>query len=132
MWSAGVLAKYWALQLPAAALVAVLLHLARDPFGLQDWLVWSLVAAWVAKDAALYPLVWRSYDPEPVGTANSFEGARGVAAERLAPAGYVHVQGELWQAELVDRSAAVDRGAPVRVLALRGLTLLVEPEEDER
>lgn len=129
MWSAPVLAKYWTLQVPGAALVALLLYLLRDTLGLQTWMLWSIVALWMVKDALLYPIVWRSYDPSPADAWHALEGARCVAVDRLAPAGYVRMQGELWHAELVDRMSAVDRGAPVRVHAVRGLTLLVEPDE---
>lgn len=129
MWSAPVLAKYWALQLPATALVATLLYLLRGVLGLPEWMLWSLVALWVAKDVALYPMAWRSYDPDPADAWHALEGARGVAVDRLAPAGYVRMQGELWRAELADRAVTVDRGAPVRVHAVRGLTLVVRPDD---
>jgi hypothetical protein len=62
MWSGRVLAKYWALQLPFTALLITALLWFEDDLGLPRWLTWTLVAAWVAKDAILYPLVWRSYD----------------------------------------------------------------------
>ena len=50
-------------------------------------------------------------------------GATGVAQQPLAPSGQVLVHGELWQAE---SNAPVNPGEPVRVQAVRGLTLLVE------
>jgi membrane protein implicated in regulation of membrane protease activity len=43
--------------------------------------------------------------------------------------GYVRIGGELWRAEAA--SGFVPRGAPVRVVAVRGLTLVVEPEAGE-
>lgn len=131
MWSAAVLTKYWLLQLPGTAFVALILYLLRDTLGLPTWMLWSIIGIWVAKDVALYPLLWRSYDPNPIGTAHSLEGARGIAVDRLAPMGYVRVQGELWRAELTYPAAPVERGTPVRVHAVRGLTLLVEPEQQE-
>jgi membrane-bound ClpP family serine protease len=54
-------------------------------------------------------------------------GATGEAAERLAPSGHVRVLGELWQAR---SSSELPRGARVRVVAVDGLTLEVEPAED--
>jgi membrane protein implicated in regulation of membrane protease activity len=51
-------------------------------------------------------------------------GATGEAATPLAPVGQIRVLGELWQARA---SSDVPRGAPVRVVALHGLTVDVEP-----
>jgi membrane-bound serine protease (ClpP class) len=50
-------------------------------------------------------------------------GAAGVAQQMLAPQGQILIHGELWQAE---SDALVKPGDTVRVLAVRGLTLLVE------
>jgi membrane-bound serine protease (ClpP class) len=55
-------------------------------------------------------------------------GAVGVVTQMLDPLGYVRVQGHIWRATLPDgaqQRLPVD--AAVRVLAVRGLTLLVEP-----
>ncbi len=126
-----VLTKYWALQLPATAAVALVLYLLQDTIGLPTWALWSIVALWIAKDAILFPIVWRSYDPNPVHTAHSLEGAHGIALDQLAPSGYVRVNGERWHAELADRSSVIEEGASVRVQTVRGLTLLVEAERPE-
>ncbi len=131
MWSAPVLTKYWLLQLPATAAVALVLYLLQDTIDLPTWALWSIVAIWIAKDAVLYPLVWRSYDPSPVSTTRALEGAQGIALDRLAPSGYVRVNGELWHAELTDHSSPIEQGAPVRVRAVRGLTLLVDRQRGE-
>jgi membrane protein implicated in regulation of membrane protease activity len=51
-------------------------------------------------------------------------GATGVVSEPLAPVGQVRVQGELWEAHSSSELAAGER---VRVIAVNGLTLEVEP-----
>lgn len=51
-------------------------------------------------------------------------GATGEATTQLAPMGQIRVLGELWQARA---SSEIPRGTPVRVVALDGLTLAVEP-----
>ena len=51
-------------------------------------------------------------------------GAIGEATERLAPTGHVRVLGELWEARATSELA---RGTPVRVVAVNGLKLDVEP-----
>ena len=51
-------------------------------------------------------------------------GATGEVSEQLAPSGSIRVLGELWEAH---SSSEVPAGARVRVIAVRGLTLEVEP-----
>ena len=80
---------------------------------------------WVAKDAALYPFVWRSYDPGYPATMHSLDGEHGVATERLDRSGYVRVCGELWRAELDRGARPVDKDEPVQVQATGGHTLIV-------
>ena len=53
-------------------------------------------------------------------------GATGEVTGRVAPAGQVRVLGELWEARSNTELAAGDR---VRVVAVDGLTLEVEPAE---
>lgn len=133
MWSGLVLAKYWALQLPAAALLIVVLRAVGDHFAWPPWVVWTIVGAWVAKDAILYPFVWRSYDPHyPATLPYSMEGGKGVAIERIDPSGFVRIWGELWRAELARGARCIEQGETVRVLGRHGLTLVVEPEEEQQ
>ena len=54
-------------------------------------------------------------------------GSTGEAAERLAPSGQVRVLGELWRAR---SSSELPPGSRVRVVAVHGLTLEVQIEED--
>lgn len=58
-------------------------------------------------------------------------GAQGIAEERLAPSGYVRVHGELWQGELMGGDPPIDGGQAVRVQEVHGLTLFVQPYNDE-
>lgn len=55
-------------------------------------------------------------------------GATGEVSERLAPTGQIRVRGEIWEA----RSASeLPPGARVRVTAVNGLILEVEPLDEE-
>lgn len=125
LWSAQVLGKYWLLQLPEAAVLAVILLMLQHWFAIPTWVVWSVVALWVVKDAALYPFVWRSFDPEYPAMSHSLNGEYGVATERLDRSGYVRVRGELWRAELARGARAVEKDERVQVQAMRGLTVIV-------
>jgi membrane-bound serine protease (ClpP class) len=55
-------------------------------------------------------------------------GARGVVTQGLDPLGYVRVQGHIWRATLAEGTLPrLPVDAAVRVLEVRGLTLVVEP-----
>jgi membrane protein implicated in regulation of membrane protease activity len=124
-WSAQVLGKYWLLQLPETALLVIILLLLQHSFAIPTWVVWSVVALWIAKDAALYPFVWRSFDPEYPARSHTLDGEHGIATERLDRSGYVRVRGELWKAELARGARAVEKDERVRVQAMRGITVIV-------
>jgi membrane-bound serine protease (ClpP class) len=54
-------------------------------------------------------------------------GSLGSVRRPLEPLGSVYVAGEEWTARAVEGSH-LERGVPVRVVGLDGLTLVVEPE----
>ena len=119
--------RYWLLQMPALALLVLILVYAQRWVELPAWIFWGSLAIWVVKDAVLYPFVWRAYDWDHSKDSNSMVGAKGIAKERLAPSGYVQVRGELWKAELAEGAQPVEEGEPVLVKEVRGLGLMVEP-----
>lgn len=125
-WSAKVVMRYAVLQIPFTALVAVALILLRERLNLPIWFVCAVVALLIIKDIALYPFVWRAYDPETPALANQMEGAQGIAIEDLHPTGYVEIGAERWQAEVSGDGPSIRRGQRVRVNGIRGLTLLVQ------
>lgn len=119
-------ARYLMFEIPgwvvAAAVLALLVHEEQLPARTA----WILLAVFVAKDFALYPVLRVGYQPSsPDGTA-SLVGALGTARERLDPEGWVRVGAELWRAELAHGQAPVEAGAAVRVVAVDALTLHVE------
>lgn len=124
MWSGRLLAKYWALQLPFTAILVAALFLFEDDLGWPRWLMWTIIAAWVAKDAILYPFVWRAYDAG--ASARLPYPTEAVAIERIDPHGRVRSSGELWRAELAPGARPIEEGEAVRISARRRFTLLVE------
>jgi membrane-bound serine protease (ClpP class) len=66
----------------------------------------------------------------PLGTVGSFllpPGSHGVVRQPLEPVGSIHAAGEEWTARSSD-DRPIQRGTPVKVIAVDGLTVLVEPE----
>jgi membrane protein implicated in regulation of membrane protease activity len=125
-----IFAGYVILQLPSLALLVLILILVRRWIDLPEWLVWCFVAVWAAKEVMMFPSVWRSYSHKIRGGSTSLIGARGIAEERLDPSGYVRVNDELWRAKVPQGIRPVLKGENVRVRAIDGLTLLVEPENN--
>jgi membrane-bound ClpP family serine protease len=126
-----VIVGYGILQLPSLALIILILILVRRWIDLPEWLIWCLVAIWVAKEAIMFPSVWRVYKQRVRGGAASYVGARGTAEERLDPTGYVRVHEELWWARVSAGVRPVEPGETVRIRRIDGLTLLVEPENTD-
>ncbi len=118
--------RYILLNIPGVAAVILILIIIQHWVVLPVWLFWSIIVFWVVKDALLFPFVWRAYDWERPGQSRSMVGERGIAKERLAPAGYVQVHGELWRAVVIDDGPAIQMGQSVKIVKMDGLTLFVE------
>lgn len=125
MWSKRVLLKYWAVQVAGWVVVFVFAWLAAEFFEWPKRVVWIVLGIWAAKDALLYPFVWRAYDQRDAQlSAYPSEGAEGTVLRRLAPDGLIRVNGERWKA-VGEGGAHVDEGERVRVLARHGMQLTV-------
>lgn len=115
--------RYLVYQLPGLGLLAILLAAATYWFSLPIWASALATLLWIAKDAALYPLLKRAYeDSKSTGTA-SLVGHLGTAQEDLSPQGLVRIGPELWRAVSV---APIAAGQQVRVTGSDGMTLRVE------
>jgi len=89
-------------------------------------MVVAVLALWIVKDIVLFPRVWKAYafaDNRPVKELLDLEAT---VAYSLDPVGYVRARGELWRAEIKDPRRPAKRGDRVRVVDVRGMTLVVE------
>lgn len=68
--------------------------------------------------------IWLSKRRRPQVGAEALIGATAAVVTPCRPLGYVRVAGELWRARC---EAGADPGDTVRIRALEGLTLVVEP-----
>ncbi len=123
-----VVLRYAAFQLPGQLFVVGLALAAWEWLGAPGWLAWGVPLAWAAKDAVLFPFVWRAYEPDDAAT-DALLGRLAVSEEMLDPGGWARLGPELWRVELARGASAVPRGAKVRVVGVEGLTLRVEPAE---
>jgi membrane protein implicated in regulation of membrane protease activity len=116
--------KYALCQLPGVLLAGGVLFALVSWSGFPEWLAWLLLALWVLKDMALFPLVWSSYSAEPISMP--MVGKVGEVRDVLDPSGYVRIGEEYWKAEIAPGSGPFRPGDRVRVREQRGLTLVVE------
>ncbi len=120
--------RYWLYQLPGIVVVAALAAVAAQWLSLPPWTCVVATLLWVAKDAALYPVVKASYQAGgPTGPA-SLIGSLGTVRDALDPIGMIKIGPELWKAK---SSAPAAAGDVVRVVGCSGMTLLVEAHPPE-
>lgn len=119
-----VVLRYTLLQLPAFAVVSIIIYFIYTTMDLPAYIALLVVIGWVIKDVCIFPFVWRAYDSDSRGTANSMIGKTGFTRERLDPEGYVRIGNELWKAESMG-SEPIEKGEEVVVQEIQGLTLKV-------
>jgi membrane protein implicated in regulation of membrane protease activity len=118
--------RYALYQLPEIVVLILVIILIRHWVEIPEWVAWGVVLLWVIKDAALFPFVWRAFDRRGSDKLLSMVGQQGIATQRLDPAGYVRVRGELWQAEIIGQDYPAEKNQPVVVQAVSGLKLFVK------
>jgi membrane protein implicated in regulation of membrane protease activity len=119
--------RYARYQIPDVAIFALILFVLHQWVGLSLGLFIGLVTLWMVKYVVVFSFVWRAYDKPRPGDVTSLIGTQGIAEERLDPAGYVRVHGELWRAEVIGKTMAIEKGQTVLIERADGLTLLVKP-----
>jgi hypothetical protein len=123
---------YTLIQIPELLLVLVLLVWIGEWLDLNRVLVYMFLTAWIIKDIVLFFLVWPAYVRQAKTVHESMIGSKGVTIETLDPKGYIALDGELWQAELIRPHRLLAKGRPVRVVAGSGLLLKVAPGDVKR
>ena len=119
--------RYTLFQIPDLILLGLGVAAAVHWWNLPVFTAYGLLAAWVAKDVMMYPILRVAYEGGGSSGVEAIHGALGVVTQSLVPSGYVRLGSERWKAELVCGSETVSVGSAIRVVELRGLTLIVEP-----
>ena len=128
-WSTRIVVRYSLLQLPAIGLLLIALVLVQRWVVVSDWVFWGSIIFWITKDIILFPFTWRAYDWDGAREDRPMVGARGIAQETLDPSGFIQVRGELWKADVWGGGRSIEKGERVRVREMKGLTLLVQPDD---
>ncbi len=119
--------KYVLFQIPDLVVLVLLLIFVRRWLDLPIWFNYALIGFWIIKDAFMFRFAWRAYDSD--SRRSPMVGATGIAEERLAPSGYIRLNDEFWKAEVMEKGQEIAKGEAVRVREVKGLTLIVEPED---
>jgi len=119
--------RYTLFQIPDLILLCLGLAAAVRWLNLPVIAAYGLVAAWIAKDIILFPVLRIAYESNGSSESRGVRGALAVVTQPLVPAGYVRLGSELWKAELASGSGSLPVGSSIRVVEVRGLTLIVEP-----
>ncbi len=119
--------RYTLFQIPDLVLLGLGVAAAVRWWDLPVLAAYGLVAVWIVKDILMYPVLRVAYEAGGSSGVDGIHGALGVVTQPLVPSGYVRLGSELWKAELVCGSGTVSVGSAIRVVELRGLTLIVEP-----
>ncbi len=119
--------RYTLFQIPALILLGLGVAAAVRWWDLSVFTAYGVVAVWIAKDVIMYPILRIAYEAGGSSGVDGIHGALGVVTQPLVPSGYVRLGSERWKAELVCGSETVSVGSAIRVVELRGLTLIVEP-----
>jgi membrane-bound ClpP family serine protease len=118
-------------MIPGIVVLILILVVAHEWIAIPIWFACSIIGFSIVKDIVMFPFVWRAYDTDQPGISRSMIGARGTAIERLAPSGFINVQGELWKAQRIGKGPLIEKGEMVCVRKMKGLKLFVEPDESE-
>ena len=120
------LLKYLLLQLPQWLGLALLLWFLVERTTVPRWVGIGFLIVWVVKDLVVYPFIRYAYEGNTKAGTEQLIGNKGVASERLAPEGYIKIQGELWKAQA--KHDPIPQDEAVKVTGARGMTLIVEAE----
>jgi membrane protein implicated in regulation of membrane protease activity len=126
-----VLARYALFQIPDLILLGLGLAAAVRWWELPLAAAYALFGLWAVKDIVMFPILRVAYQTGGSSAADRLDGALGVVTQSLDPTGYVSVASELWSAEATSASAAIAVGSIVRIVEIRGLTLLVEEHSSD-
>lgn len=119
--------RYLFFQLPEWALVLLLLVALHRYTDAPAWVLWLCGLGFAVKDLLLYPWLRHAYEKVGSDPGEHLVGREATVIEELAPEGWVRVNAELWRAKATD--GRVNAGASVRIRALQGHLLVVEPDD---
>jgi len=111
----------------AILVAAVLWLLPLFDINIPLWGLAILMAGLAVHSYIMYRVGRTTFFIKPKVAAENIVGRQGTVTRRLAPEGYVKVQGVLWKA--ICEEAELEAGDEVEVVAIQGLKLVVKPKK---
>ena len=124
----GPLIRYTLLQVPGWLLLGIILWWANGKSYIGLIPAVFIMAAWVLKDVALFPLCRKAFQKGPAIGPAALIGRHAETVTGLDPTGQIRLDGELWTAR-PRGTESIPAGQRVVVIDNDGLTLLVEPAD---
>jgi membrane-bound ClpP family serine protease len=113
-----------------AALAAVVLWVLPElGINIPLWGLILMMLALGAYEYISYLILKKTLEKKPIVSPDI--GSRGITTTQLAPRGYVKIGSELWKAASTS-SNMMDEGKEVVVVGVKGLTLLVAPQDNNK
>ncbi|MDZ7737353.1 MAG: NfeD family protein [Gammaproteobacteria bacterium] len=120
------LTRYILVQTPGWLCLALLLWWAAYNDWIAAWTAALIMAGWILKDAALYPLCKPGFETGPAIGPGALVGRQAKVITALTPEGQIRLNGEFWNARSHDNET-ISPGQRIRITGTDGLTLIVEP-----
>ena len=127
-----VLFRYALFQLPDLFILILILFILRYFLRIPGYAIGVAIAFWILKDIVLYPFVGRFYDPDFQKDLFSMVGKKEIVKKSLGPKGKIHVKGELWHAEVLEKDMTIHTGETVVIQGIKSLNLLVMPANSQK
>lgn len=90
----------------------------------------SALSLWLLRPVIRRHMLPTVADPERMDNVRALEGAAGEVLEQVTTqSGLVRVEGELWSARAFDATQVIEPGERIRVIEVRGATVLVWRDE---
>ena len=118
--------RYSLFQIPALLIVIMVVLLIDKFYIVDNVIIIGIILLWMLKDIMLFPFVWKSYSLKDSDKLNLLIKEHGTAISSLRPKGFIKINGEIWQAELLDESVGINEGDTVEIVEVNGLVLKVK------
>ena len=120
-----IIIRYSLFQIPSLLIVTLLVFTVNHWYILDNTIIVMIILFWILKDILIFPFVWKAYSHKDRDKSKTILNQHGVAVDTINPKGFVKINGEIWQAELVEPNDPINQGQPTEVVEIDGLKLKV-------
>jgi len=124
-----IIIRYSLFQIPSLIIVILVVFTVHHWYTLNNAVILIIILLWIVKDIAVFPFVWKAYSEKDHDKLSSILKQQGVAIDDINPKGFVKINGEIWQAELVDPHVPITKGQVIEVVEITKLKLKVRKHQ---